>query len=713
MDPLDISYVEMHGTGTQAGDMEEMTSITNVFAPLHKGRSAKQPLHVGAVKSNVGHGEAAAGATALLKVLLMLQKGIIPRHIGIKNQLNPKLPGELESRNLRIPYEQTEWIPHAGKKRMAMVNSFSAAGGNTAVLLEEPPHRLATVNNSDDGTSHVVALSAKSKKSLKGNVENLIGHLDDNPDVSLRDLSYTTTARRYHHNHRIVVQASTVGHLRQQLESRLTRVESLKPIPQTGPPSVAFCFTGQGAAHPSMSSQLYRDSDVFRSELKQLDDIAQRQGFPSILGAIDGSFPCDHVHSPSITQLALVCLEIALVKYWAGLGIKPDVVIGHSLGEYAAFVAAGILSSSDAIFMAGSRALLLEEKCVARSHQMMAVEASIAEIEGIAAENDLKYEVACINGPTKTVLAGTIDEITALALPLNQSGHRCIVLDVAYAFHSAATDPILESFLDASKSALYQAPKVPVISPLLGKVVFDDKSIDAQYMQRATRETVNFVGGLQKAWDMGIVDKDTVWVEIGPHPTCLNFIKACVPVSTTTVLVPSMHRNQDDWTTVSRSLGDLHCSGLQVNWGAFHQPFESQLRLLDLPTYSWNDKNYWIQYNGDWALTKGNTFYDEEKRAQQTSVVEKPSGGFMTSLVHDIISEWTQGTSGAVVMQSDLMQPDFLSAAWGHRMNNCGVVTSVSCSLCYLRPSVLITVIVYPRRYCIHTMRISSPKDCP
>jgi len=217
-----------------------------------------------------------------------------------------------------------------------------------------------------------------------------------------------------------------------------------------------------------------------------------------------------------------------------------------------------------------------------------------------------------------------------------------------------------------------------VISPLLGKVVFDDKTLNAKYLRRATRETVGFLPALVKAEAMSIVAPETMWVEIGPHPVCCAFVKATLPA--TTVAVPSLRRGEDNWTTLAQSLGVLHRAGVDVRWSEFHRPFEGALSLLDLPTYSWNNKTHWIQYNGNWALTKGNTFYDAEKGTTKTLPAPFPASSLKTSTVQQIIEETVEGSSGRVVMQSDLMQPDFLAAAHGHNMNGCGVVTSV-CSL--------------------------------
>lgn len=674
IDPLDVNFVEMHGTGTQAGDAEEIQSVTDVYAPITKRRSAKNPLYIGAVKANVGHSEAAAGVTALIKVLLMFQKNVIPPHVGIKNSLTSTFPKDLNIRNVRIPYEKTEWPRMPEKKRIAVVNNFSAAGGNTTLAIEEASIREEAIEK-DPRSTHVVALSAKTKTSLKGNLERLLAYLNDNPHVSLADLSYSTTARRYHHNHRVAIAASDVKQAKKYLGSALDSVDSHKPIPSTGP-SIAFAFTGQGASYKSSNLNLFHHSSYFRSQIIHLDALAQRQGFASFIPTIDGSFSKNHSHSPVASQLALVCTEIALVKYWESLGIKPDVVIGHSLGEYAALHVAGVLSASDTIFLVGYRARMLEQQCKIDSHKMIAVRASITQIR--QSIGDKSHEIACINGPNDTVLAGLAADMDDIISVLKADGRKCFSLDVAFAFHSAQINPILSEFEAIAESGvLFQTPQLPIISPLLSKVIFDGKTVNASYMRRATREPVNFLSALEFAHEIGTIDDDTAWIEIGPHPVCMSFVKATL--NHVSVAVPSLHRDDENWMTIGKSLATLHNAGVRISWNEFHRPFEMGLRLLDLPTYAWNDKTYWIQYNGDWALTKGNTFYDAEKgldKVHKASLLPKSS--LCTSTVQQIIEESFNGTAGTVVMQSDLMQADFRDAAWGHKMNGCGVVTSVS-----------------------------------
>ncbi|KAK8091576.1 hypothetical protein PG997_001937 [Apiospora hydei] len=654
-----LNAAGMHGTGTQAGDKEEMKSVTDVFAPAGpKWRNSRQPLHVGAVKANVGHGEAVAGVSAVLKVLLMFQKAMIPPHVGDQEWAEPGSAaghGEAECAD-------PAWPREADRKRIAVVNNFSAAGGNTSVFIEEPPvPKAIEVGSEDPRPTHVVAVSAKSKVSLEGNLQRMIEYLDKHPDVSLADLSYSTTARRYQHNHRVAIAAPDVSGVKSKLAAQLKTCASIKSIPTTSPPLVAFTFTGQGASHKSMNLQLYHQEPTFRSQIVHLDALAQGQGFPSFVPAIDGSFPKDHAHSAVVTQMALVAVEIALAKYWASLGVEPNIVVGHSLGEYAALHVAGVLSASDALYLVGKRAMLLEEKVQAGSYRMMAVRGSMADIEAATKGHTQPYEVACINGPKETVLSGLSKDLEVLMEPLQAAGCKCHILDVAYAFHSSQTDPILGEFEElASTGVIFHSPKLPVISPLLGKVVFDGKTFNANYVRRATRETVNYLSALQTAAKMSMVDDGTLWIEMGPHPVCTNFVTATLP--------------SDNWTTLCRSLAMLHCAGAPINWNEFHKPFERSLRLLDLPTYAWNYKNYWIQYNGDWALTKGNTYYDAQKKA-----IEAPAArlsDLQTSSVQRIVEESFNGFSGTVVMQSDLMESDFLAAAHGHKMNGCGVVTS-------------------------------------
>ncbi|MCJ1307459.1 hypothetical protein MMC25_001105 [Agyrium rufum] len=668
VDPNDVSFVELHGTGTQAGDSVEMKSITSVFAPLTKRRNAKQPLHIGAVKSNVGHGEAAAGVMALIKVLCMLQKEAIPPHIGIKNGINPAFTKDFDKRNLNIPFQKVPWPRVPGKKRIAVVNNFSAAGGNTTLCLEEGPIR--GIMGSDPRVAQVIGISAKSKVSLKNNIARLITYVEENPELSLADLSYTLMSRKVHQNFRTAVAVSDTRQIKKLLTPFMTSSDTQRPIPNNVP-TVAFTFTGQGAFYQNMAKELYRDFPLFRSQLVHLDSLVKVQGFPSVIPAIDGSSPEGHNFPPITTQLTLTCVEIALAKMWEALGVKPDVVIGASLGEYAALHVAGVLSASDTIFLVGERAKCLEKACTMGSHLMMAVRGDLSEIKKSASSKP--YELACLNAERDWVFCGTRDDMDDLCDTLQRDGHKCFKLDVPYAFHCSQMDAMLDEFEEIASRVEYKPLNIPVISPLLGKVIFDDKTVNAKYMRRATREAVNFVGSLKAANELATVDNKTVWIEIGPHPITCGFIRNSLPA--VSIAVPSLKRDEDNWETMASTMSVLHCGGVNLDWYEYSRAFEGAHTLLDLPTYAWNDKNYWLMYNGDWNLTKGN----ESGNKPTAQIMAPPSvvkSSLRTSSIHQVIEEEFNDGIGKVVVQSDLMHADMLGAVRGHTMNGCGVATS-------------------------------------
>lgn len=299
-----------------------------------------------------------------------------------------------------------------------------------------------------------------------------------------------------------------------------------------------------------------------------------------------------------------------------------------------------------------------------------------------------------------------MDDIT---VTLEAAGFRCIKLGVAFAFHSAQTDPILDDFEAACKNVQFHEPKLPVISPLVGKVVFDGRTFNAHYVRRATREVVDCVSALESAYNVSIAD-DTIWIEIGPHPVCVGFIKTTLP--STVLAVPSLSRGADNWKTMSETMAALHLAGVDLNWNEFHRPFADRVNLLTLPSYAWDEKRYWLQYNGDWCLTKGNTYYHDNLETTKGAVSALPAYESVSSLVQNIIDVDVDGAMGTVVMQSDLMQKDFLAAAHGHQMNGCGVVTSVSLRVPFCRRHAN-DLAVHPCRYRLHTGRVSVLQVLP
>ncbi|MCJ1247156.1 hypothetical protein MMC30_004368 [Trapelia coarctata] len=659
--PLDVNYIEMHGTGTQAGDATEMKSVSSVFAPSVGGRDPGNPLYVGAIKANVGHGEAASGVTALVKSLLMLRMDSIPPHVGIKTSINRTFPN-LKERNICIAMKSTPFRSVGGRKRRIMVNNFSAAGGNTALLLEDGPSQPKN-NCKDVRPLHIVTISAKTLPSLRKNTEVLLQYIREEPQVSLPSLSYTTTARRIHHPLRVTATGSNFDEISQELTSGL---DAERTISVSSKLRVGFAFTGQGSHYPELAKQLFLDSRFFREEITRFDRIAKDQGYLSFLPLVIGDSKVAGTLTPVQVQLGLVCVEICLARLWASWGIQPDIVVGHSLGEYAALNIAGVLSSVDTVHMVGQRASLLETRCNSGSHAMLAVRGQANAIGEILKESSSQCEVACVNGPEDLVIAGPSEKIETLAAFLVSTGFRTTKLNVPFAFHSAQVDPILNDFEAVVNSVTLNAPRIPIISPLLGNVVRDHNTFTSEYFRRHAREPVNFFGALSTCSSNTQLDTDFTWIEIGPHPVCLGMMKATF--GTNFSGLPSLRRNEDPWRTLTSALASLHQQGLPINWTAFHGEFSDAHHLLELPSFSFDESNYWIKYRNNWALTKG----DHPRKPAQGEGPQAP----LTTSVHRVLHQKIEGTKVSMTFESDFSDPLLHAVVMGHLVNGSGLCPS-------------------------------------
>ncbi|RYP49868.1 hypothetical protein DL768_004484 [Monosporascus sp. mg162] len=667
--PLDVSYVELHGTGTQAGDAVESESVATVFAPIGARRRPEQRLHLGAVKSNIGHSEAAAGISSLIKALLVFQEGQIPRHVGIRTEINPVVARNLDRRNAGLALENTPWPRPQGKKRYALVNSFGAHGGNTSILLEDAPIRDRV--GQDPRDTHVFTISAKSKNSLRGNMEAMIRYIDENPETSAADLSYTLVARRMHYHFRMTAAASSIGQFRKSLAASLEHSNGTKSVPTEAPP-IVMTFTGQGAFYEGLSTQLYTHFEPYRLEVQQLDRLIQKLGFASILS----HFEREPVEGGSVsrvsalaTQLCVVVMEIALAHFWKLLGVVPNAVIGHSLGEYAALVTAGVLSAADAIYLVAKRAQIMAKVCEEGTHSMLSVRAGADTISDLIG-TQVVYEFSCINGSEDTVVTGTRAAMDATKIILGGKGVKAHMLDLPHAFHSAQIDPVLDEFEGVAKHITFKTPSIPVISPLQKDCIFDGKTVNASYMARASRKPVDFVGALDAARDMGLVDNQTVWLDVGPHPVCGTFVRNWNVAAKT---FASARKNEGSFATLAATLAGLHAAGVSLTWQEWYRPYEKASRLLKLESYKWNEKNYWIQLVGTWTLDKA--FAGDKKRTQALGAVES---SLRTSSIHQVLSEevWESSTKVRCVAQSDLKHPSLLPSVCGHEMNGYGVASS-------------------------------------
>jgi iterative type I PKS product template protein len=674
VDPKSVSYIEMHGTGTQAGDASEMQSVLETFAPAVGVRNDDQPLYLGSAKANIGHGEAASGVSSLIKIMLMMREDTIPPHCGIKSKINHKFPQDLNERNVRIARDRpVPWKRPASAPRRVFVNNFSAAGGNTALLVEDAPmaSALPATRGNDTRTSHLVAISAKNAFSLEGNLQSLLRFIQQNPEASINALSYTTTARRIHHPHRVMLATPSMDDLRLQIEAAIRdKAGANRPKAHR----IVFAFTGQGAQFAGMGRLYFENFSKFRTEVRRLDHLGQCLGFPSVIPVFEADESENILESsPVAVQLASICMQIALTKLLASWNIFPAAVFGHSLGEYAALNAAGVLSDADTVYLVGRRAELMQDKCSQGTHSMLVVRASPDEIEAALHNNDIKYEFACVNSPTETVLAGRVGEVDKAEKVLAKSGVRTTILKVPYAFHSSQVEPILEKFSEVAGSANFSPPSVPVIRPLSGTTALptdNGVAFTPEYLTKHCREPVNMRKALQTAQDERTITNETVILEVGPHPAVSAMVKAtlgshllALPTSQRT---SSAKQSKSAWQVLTDTLRRLYSVGTDIRWAEYHRDFTSAHRVVPLPAYSWDLKDYWIQYVNDWSLRKGDPplIFDNTSRLDTTTI-------------HKIVEE-TSGSNGNnvnIVVEADVTRPDMNPLIQGHMVDNIPLCT--------------------------------------
>ena len=666
IDPYSVGYVEMHGTGTQAGDAGEMSSVLDTFAPplnqVKNGRSGDEALYLGSAKSNIGHGEAASGVSSMVKALLMMQKNIIVPHCGIKTKINHRFPTDLEERNVNIALKPTAWrrSTNPSKPRRVFVNNFSAAGGNSAVLLEDAPiRRRPTSEVPDTRGQHLVAISAKNGTSLAGNLRSMLEYLKQNPTVSLGELSYTTTARRSHHQHRVLLAGSSVKELCTQIDVCL-RDQTGMTRPKSAP-KVVFTFTGQGAQYPGMGKELLQNFSLFRNEMRRLDQIGQSLGFPSFLSVIQSEEQDIGIFEPTAVQLASVGFQIALSKLWASWGIQPHAVVGHSLGEYAALNVAKVLSDADAVYLVGKRAELLQAHCTRDTHSMLVVKGSMAEVAGSLP--DEKYEIACINSPIETALAGPSEDIIKLQTLLAVAGMRSTLLKVPYAFHSSQIDPVLSEFKKLATGVTFSEPTLPILCPLDGSIVRAADIFGPEYLAKHSRNSVNMLEALQTAQREHIITDQTTVLEVGPHPAISGMIKAVLGPQA--ALLASAQRGKSLWLSLATALKILYSVGTNIRWAEYRRDFTASHKVIPLPAYSWDLKEYCMQYVNDWSLRKGDP--------QLVTNSSKPA--FESTTVHRIVEETGDSYKGRIVVEADIARKDLSPLVQGHEVDGIPLCT--------------------------------------
>lgn len=455
------------------------------------------------------------------------------------------------------------------------------------MLLQEAP-RITRGLQVDPRKTLVLQVTGKTLSSLQANLLKLADYIAHNPEIRLSDLSYTTTARRMPHSHRFAIAGSDMGNLQDELRQAATR--TFKPV-QAG--KLAFAFSGQGKQYRELGKGLFQTSLFFRQKIHLLHEITLSLGFESFLEMIVGSSSQNAKGSPVSTQLCMVSVQMAISDLLTSWGLKPDAVIGHSLGEYPALYAAGVISPEEVLRATGTRAQLMVKHCRKDTHMMLAIKgANTSRLRAIIGQVD-GVSVACENSADETVLAGPRERFPGILRILKDQGFRTKVLDVPYAFHSEQMNPIVDNFENAiSQMVDFAPPKIKYISSLLGRVS-QESDFTPSYLARHMRNTVKFHEAILYAKQELVIDDKTVWIDVGNNPICCGFLKAILGPQQITL--PSLKEGEDPWRTLSMTLAHLSNEGFNIDWNEYHREFEKRNELLELPAYAF-DLNKWVTY---------------------------------------------------------------------------------------------------------------------
>ncbi|MDE0673518.1 MAG: SDR family NAD(P)-dependent oxidoreductase [bacterium] len=525
----EIDYLEAHGTGTAVGDPIEIDAVGSVFGP---GRQADRPLLIGSVKTNIGHLESAAGIAGLIKAALVVKQGVIPRHLHFRNP-NPSI--DWDRLPLQVTSTMMDWPSGARRPRLAGVNSFGISGTNAHLVVEEYPsgedgltgeHSTAatpgTVGVSLPRRTRLLPLSAKSEGALRELADRYLAWIDDRavevdpPDDGLgpvlSDMSWTAGVGRSHFAHRAGVVFGDAGSLRERL-GELIQNGAGAGAPK--PNKVAFVYTGQGSQWVGMGRDLYETEPVARAVLDRCEEVVESETGASLLDVMFGREGAEgELGDTAWEQPALYALGCALTALWSSVGVRPGVVMGHSVGELAASQAAGVFSLEDGMRFATARGRLLAGTAPGAMAAVFAPpERVAAAVEAQnAASGGVGLSVSADNGAHQ-VVSGPTEGIDAILRDFGSRGIRARKLNTTRAFHSALVEPALNGLGEVLDGVEIRPPTVTVISNLTGRAVEAGAGLDATYWKRHARQAVAFAGGVRTMADLGV----DLLVEIGPH----------------------------------------------------------------------------------------------------------------------------------------------------------------------------------------------------
>ena len=575
----DVDAVEGHGTGTRLGDPIEAQALLAAY-----GRERERPLWLGSLKSNIGHSQAAAGVGGVIKTVLAMRHGVLPKTLHV-DEPSPEV--DWSAGSVRLLTEEVAW-PETGQPRRAGVSSFGISGTNAHVILEYTPPTAetgTTVRADLPGETVPWILSAPTPEALQAQAARFVSYIDGdagNAAPSSADIGFSLATARSTFPHRAVILGADEDQCRAGLRAVAEGADSPIVVRGIARPDrlTAFLFSGQGSQRTRMGRELAETHPAFAqaysdacAELDRHLDRPIREVIDSDPGALD---------TTGYTQPALFAIQVALFRLLESWGVRPDFLAGHSIGELAAAYVAGVWSLPDACALVAARGRLMKE--LPPSGVMVAVAAAADEVRpGLPPT----VAVAAVNGPRSVVISGEHSAVDAVTARLTEQGHRTKRLRVSHAFHSPAMDPMLADFRAVAEKLTYSAPATSIVSNVTGKPATADELCTPEYWVRHVRETVRFSEGIRSLEAAGV----TRFLELGPDGSLSALARDCLAGDQAATFIPLLHRDRPEPREVTRAVALAHAAGAEVRWPEFFA--ESGARRVELPTYAFQRQRYW------------------------------------------------------------------------------------------------------------------------
>jgi acyl transferase domain-containing protein/acyl carrier protein len=597
LEPSEVDAVEAHGTGTALGDPIEATAL---LATYGQGRGA--PLRLGSIKSNIGHTQAAAGVAGVIKTVMAMRAGVLPKtlHVDAPSSKIDWEAGEVELLREAQPWEAS------GRPRRAGISSFGASGTNAHLVLEQAVDGEAGAaegaESEPPGESGLprpvlLPLSAKSEQGLSAAAARLRAHLVQKPELDPLDVAYSLATRASFEQ-----RAVAVGDDREQLLAALAAIERGEPsaaavrgVARRGG-KLAYLFSGQGSQRTGMGSDLYAAYPAFAAAF---DEVCER--FEPHLGVSLRELVFDHgeaaaarLEDTTFAQPALFAVEVALFRLLESLGLRPDLLAGHSIGELSAAHVAGVLGLDDAAHLVAARGRLMGE--LPAGGAMLAVQVSEREALEAIDGRERELAVAALNGPQSVVVSGEQGAIEELAAQWREAGRKTKRLAVSHAFHSPLIDPMLSEFERVAAGLEYGEPRIPIVSNLSGELLEPSRAADPAYWVAHARQPVRFAAGIATLREQGA----SCFLELGPDAVLTAMARECLDAAGdggfAPALAPCLRAKQPERGGVALAVATAHASGAGLDWDSHFAG--AAPRRVPLPTYPFQRRRYWLGSDG-------------------------------------------------------------------------------------------------------------------